>query len=397
LAPAARLRLTLLGGFQAETDRGAPLVFPSRKSQALLAYLALPLGQAHPREKVADLLWGDLPDAQARGNLRQALSRIRKILPRAVQPGLVLDGPAVSLDRSIVDVDVARFERLVTDGRLLALDQIPDLYRGELLAGMTLGEPSFDEWLASERDRLHELAIKGLSHLLNHQQNTGAIEAAVQTGLRLLTLDPLQEPVHRAVMRLYMKLGRREAALRQYQTCVDILKRELSTPPDPETRMLHVQIAGSQPAPHEPARPGTTSAGEDPMPAPITVAPASAAATPPETSQPTNLPAPTSELVGRAGALAEVMALLGTHRLVTLIGPGGIGKTRLGLEVARMLLPTYPDGAWVAELALLSDPALVPATVAIALGLKLTVGAESPERVAAALGAKRLLLVLDNC
>ena len=124
----------------------------------------------------------------------------------------------------------------------------------------------------------------------------------------------------------------------------------------------------------------------------------SAASAPlPGTPPPTNLPAPTSELIGRAGALAEVTELLGAHRLVTLIGAGGIGKTRLGLDVARELLPGYADGAWVAELAPLSDPGLVPVTVAVALGLTLPAGAESPERVASALGSKRLLIVLDNC
>jgi predicted ATPase len=112
---------------------------------------------------------------------------------------------------------------------------------------------------------------------------------------------------------------------------------------------------------------------------------------------PTNLPASTSELIGREAALAEVPELLAVHRLVTLIGAGGIGKTRLGLEVARELLPDFADGVWLAELAPLSEPSLVPVTVAVALKLALPDGAESPERVAAAFGAKRLLLVLDNC
>ena len=101
-----RLKLTLLGGFQAQLEAGAALVLPTRKAQALLAYLALPLGQAHPREKLATLLWGDMPDAQARGNLRHALSRIRKALPRPVRAGMILDGPSVVLDPAVVEVDV---------------------------------------------------------------------------------------------------------------------------------------------------------------------------------------------------------------------------------------------------------------------------------------------------
>jgi predicted ATPase len=196
-------------------------------------------------------------------------------------------------------------------------------------------------------------------------------------------------------MRLYARLGRREAALRQYQLCVDALKRELSTAPEAETTQLFQEIQRVRPIHPDQAKAfGPT--GGDAAPAPMADLLSAASAAPPE-DPPTNLPAPTSELIGRAGALAEVAELLAAHRLVTLIGAGGIGKTRLGLEVARELLPGYADGAWVAELAPLSDPGLVPVTVAVALGLALHAGAESPERVASALGSKRLLLVLDNC
>src|SRR5260370_327170 len=149
----ARVKLTLLGGFQAQLGADAPLALPTRKTQALLAYLALPLGQAHSRDKLATLLWGDMPDAQARGNLRHALSRIRKTLPAGARHGLILDGPTVALDPSVVDVDVAQFERLVADGQPPALEQIGGLYRGDLLAGLALTEPPFDEWLTSEPER----------------------------------------------------------------------------------------------------------------------------------------------------------------------------------------------------------------------------------------------------
>ncbi len=111
----------------------------------------------------------------------------------------------------------------------------------------------------------------------------------------------------------------------------------------------------------------------------------------------TNLPASTSDLIGRDAELSEATALVTAHRLVTLIGAGGIGKTRLGREVARHMLPRFADGVWVVELGLLSDPELVPVTVATALGLDLAAGAVTRERVATALGAKQLLLVLDNC
>src|ERR1700726_5340451 len=123
-----------------------------------------------------------------------------------------------------------------------------------------------------------------------------------------------------------------------------------------------------------------------------TVAPVAAPPRPP-----TNLPEPVSELIGRDVEVEEVLGLTATHRLVTLTGAGGIGKTRLGLDVARHLLPKFADGVWAIELAPLSDPDLVPATVAMELGLDLANNVVSPERIANALAAKQLLLVLDNC
>src|SRR5262245_31771062 len=314
-----RLELKLLGGFEAHQG-GAALVLPTRKTQALLAYLALPPGQSHPREKLAALLWGDMQNAQARGNLRNALLRIKKTLPTAARASLVFDGKNVMLDPSAVDVDVARFERLVADGSAEALGQVTALYRGDLLAGLVLAERPFEEWLTAERERLHEMAIQALGRLFAHQQQADTPEPAVQTALRLLALDPLQEHVHRVVMRLYARLGRREAALRQYQLCIDALKRELNMPPEAETTELYQQISKTRPV-----HPGLP---EDSRPA------GGGAAETAATSS-TNLPASTSELIGRASAVAEVTELLAVHRLVTLVGTGGLGKTRLSLDDAR--------------------------------------------------------------
>src|SRR5215813_13158642 len=276
----APLELKLLGGFEARLQAGPALVLPTQKTQALLAYLALPIGRSHPREKLATLLWGDMQHAQARGNLRNALSRIRKILPKAVRASLVIDGASVSLDPSAVHVDVARFERLLADGSTDALRQIAACYRGDLLAGLVLSERPFEEWLTAERERLHELAIQGLGRMLAYQQQAGDHEVAVQTGLRLLALDPLQEPVHRAVMSLYGRLDRRQAALRQYQLCVDALKRELNARPDAETTDLYEQIS-TTPAVH-PSRPEASRLASSAAALPVT--------------PPTNLTLPSSEL-----------------------------------------------------------------------------------------------------
>jgi predicted ATPase/DNA-binding winged helix-turn-helix (wHTH) protein len=122
-----------------------------------------------------------------------------------------------------------------------------------------------------------------------------------------------------------------------------------------------------------------------------------AATEPKSAAPPTNLPEPVSELIGRDDELEEVVSLAAAHRLVTLTGAGGIGKTRVALAVARQLLPQFADGVWVAKLAPLADSDLVPVAVATAIGHELAAGAVSPERVANALSGKELLLVLDNC
>ncbi len=318
----ASLQLTLLGGFQARQGPGAPLSLPTRKAQALLAYLALPLGQAHPRDKLAALLWGEMGEEQARGNLRQALFVLRKALPAGA---LVGEGERIGLNAEAVEVDAAVFERRVAEGTPGALAAAAALYRGELLAGLAVKEAAFEEWLLGERERLRELALEGLAKLLAHQRTAGATEAAIQTGLRLLTLDPLQEPVHRTLMRLYGAAGRRGAALRQYQQCVGVLQRELGVEPEPETRQLYQEIL-RQP----PSRPSTIE-----LPPPLPAAPALGAAP----GVRADAPLVETPLIGRVPEVARLVAALdeawgGRGRLVAILGEAGIGKSRLIAELA---------------------------------------------------------------
>ena len=316
-----RLELTLLGGFRARLESGPPVVLPTRKAQALLAYLALPLGQAHPRDKVAALLWGDMRQPQARASLRQALTAIRKAL--AGVDALRVDTETVALDPAVVAVDALIFEQSAKGGTLQSLEQAAALYQGDLLAGLALNEAPFEEWLLNERERLHELALGAFARLLAQQRAAGATEAAVQSALRLLALDPLQEPVHRALMRLYAQLGRRGAALRQYQVCVAALERELHTEPESETRALYQGILRRQ----------ATRGDEGPVPnqAGVAVAPAPASRH--------VAAAPEIPLVGReteVALLAEALgqALAGDGQLIALLGETGIDKSRLAAEIA---------------------------------------------------------------
>jgi DNA-binding SARP family transcriptional activator/CheY-like chemotaxis protein len=249
-----RITLTLLGGFQARTE-AAPLAFPTRKAQALVAYLGMKPGHVHTREKLAALFWGDTVEDRARNSLRQTVFAIRRAFGSIKSPCLVSEGETLALDPARVDVDVAQFERLGHEKAPESLAAAIALYKGDLLEGLNLKELAFDEWLLAERERLRELAVDALAQLLAQQAKSGATEAAIQTASRLVTIDPLQESVHRTLMRLYAHQGRRAAALKQYRTCAAVLKSELGVDVEARTKQLHDQIEASRTLDAGPADP----------------------------------------------------------------------------------------------------------------------------------------------
>jgi len=253
------------------------------------------------------LLWPDTSPGSARTALRQTFFVLRKALGPAERASLVMTGDAVTLPAEGVQTDVAAFEQAVAEGMPAALERAAALYRGDLLAGLGVVAPTFEDWLMSERERLRELALEAFARLLAHQRAVGATAAAIQSALRLLTLDPLQEAVHRALMRLYVQLGRRDTALRQYQDCVEILRRELGVEPEAETKQLYQDILRQRPV--------------------------NAAATAIDIGQAdTPLVGRDVELALLHQALAE--AWTGQSRIVAVVGEGGIGKSRLLAELA---------------------------------------------------------------
>ncbi|HUG37682.1 MAG TPA: AAA family ATPase [Candidatus Limnocylindrales bacterium] len=313
------LKVMLLGGFEARLSSGAPLSLPTKKAQALLAYLAARPGQSYPRDKLAAMLWGEKRDDQARGGLRNALVGLRKALAGTKPPTLRIEGQTLALNPVGVDVDVATFERLVAEGTPHALEDAAELYRGDLLLGFTVNEPLFEEWLVPERERLRETALNALARLLAQQTKAARTERAIQTAVRLLGLDPLQEAVHRTLMRLYARQGRRGAALKQYQVCVGAMQRELGTAPEAETKELYQELL------RRPARvPEASDPRGDRRARPArTVGPA-----------PPDLPAAETPLFGRQVELGRLRELLeaaigGRGNVATVVGEAGIGKTRL--------------------------------------------------------------------
>ncbi|MBI4563061.1 MAG: AAA family ATPase [Candidatus Rokubacteria bacterium] len=330
-----RLRLTLLGGIRCGRASGPAIPLPGKKAQGLLAYLALRPGQAHPRDKLAALLWGDVSDERARHSLRQTLMVLRQALPRTRPPYLLEEGETVALNPAAVEVDVEAFERLVAEGTPEALEQALAHYRGDLLEGLGFVGAPFEEWLGAERQRLRELALEALAKLLGHQTKIGAVDRGVQTAVRLLALDPLQEPVHRALMRLHARQGRRGFALKQYQVCVDVLQRELGVAPEPETKQLYQEILQSRLRPH-----------------PVVEA-ASIRVSEPELSDalPSHLGtlAAQTPLIGRDTEVARLrqareQAWHGHGQLAVILGEAGIGKSRL---VAELVVDALHHGARV--------------------------------------------------
>lgn len=240
-----QLRLQLLGDYQIHDESGALVTLSAKKSQALLAYLAVKPAQRVSRDKMANLLWSSTGPEQARQSLRQLLSTLRKELS-AISPEqkiLIEESDFLGVDGSTVIADVAEFETLLAAGTEEALGRAVTLYRGEFLDGFTITEERFDQWILGERDRLRRAALRAHTYLIELQTKRDALDDAISTAQSALRIDPIQEAMCRTLMRLYMQSGDLASALQQYDACARTLKRELGVDPDAETRSLQQQVA----------------------------------------------------------------------------------------------------------------------------------------------------------
>ncbi|HEX8154703.1 MAG TPA: response regulator [Thermoanaerobaculia bacterium] len=237
------LRLELLGDFRMRSATGSLINLSAKKSQAMLAYLGVRPAQLVSRDKMAGLLWSSTAPEQARQSLRQTLSSLRKELARiSKQKILVEEGDFLALDATLVHVDAAELESLINANTDESLTKATELYSGDFLDGFQIDEERFDQWVIAERDRLHRLAIKAHANLIERHTKANRIDEAVETAQRSLRLDPLQEPVHRSLMKLFMQSGDLANALQQFDTLAKTLRRELRVEPDAETKALQQQI-----------------------------------------------------------------------------------------------------------------------------------------------------------
>lgn len=363
------LRLTLLGGIEVMQAGKRVKGFVSQKALALFCYFAV-TSRTHPRSLLQSLLWGDTPQEDAMNSLRNVLSNLRK-----------LAGDHLSTTRQTAAfnpdapywLDVEQFltaaqGRALQDGRLSppklqALTTAVSLYTGEFMAGFSLAEaPAFEEWLLAQRERLRLLYLQTLHNLVIHHASAGQIEQAVEMNGRLLTTEPWREESHRQQMALLARAGRWSEALAHYHACRDLLRQELDVSPLPEITALYERIKTARNQPRH------------------------------------NLPAPNYPLLGREKELAELAASLRRPdcRLLTLTGPGGIGKTRLAQALAAQLADAFLNGIRYLALATVPDPSFLDTAVAIALGLSLQPQPSPRQQLLNHLQPLEQLLVIDN-
>jgi len=239
----------------------------ARKEQALLVYMACQPGQSFSREHLATLLWGEAPQSQARYNLRRALWNLRQTLAQvglAPEDCLTVEGSRIHVPPTAPCwVDVCEFEQvlhacfhdaqpcfsLASEG-IRRIREALDLYQGDFLSGFSVpNAPGFEEWLVLERERLFLLLLRALTGLIQGFIARGERNEAILTCQRLLVLDPLQEDIHRLLMRLYRETGQRPQALRQYRAYQDLLRRELGIEPLDETQDLYQRILQQETSP----------------------------------------------------------------------------------------------------------------------------------------------------
>jgi predicted ATPase/DNA-binding SARP family transcriptional activator len=399
------MRFGVLGPLAVWTSAGEPLTVPGLKVRALLADLLVHAGETVSPDRLVDDLWGDHPPAGAAGALQAKVSQLRRVL--AAEPAgreLVEYGPAGYVLRAGADaIDALQFQALVTRARVTSDPRTRTALLADALSmwrGSAFADLSDQLFTRAAITRLEEERLAVLEEQAEARLELGEHAQLAAELADLVARHPLRERLRAVQLRALYRAGRPSEALGSYRDLRERLADELGLDPGPELAALQQAILVQDPA----------LRALDPAPADPD--PGAGDAAPPRT----NLPAPPGALIGRTEAAAEVRALLAAGRLVTLTGPGGVGKTRLAVEVAARQAEAFPDGAWLVELAppgrpggLKSGPPAAgsPGTASVAdvaelVSAALGIRDDAPagplaDWLAAALRTRQLLLVLDNC
>ncbi len=370
--------LQLLGDFAARRHGVLQDGFRTNKVRGLLAYLALEREQAHSRSVLAELFWGDQPEKAARGNLRNALSNAKKVLGGAALFAATRKTVRISAD---LTTDVAQFLRLAGEalnpkeeqlgGERIAASKAVALYRGDFLANLQVdGSASFEGWALLWRETLHQKLIALLVLLAEEALARQAWDEACDWLQQQIAHDEWREVAYRQLMWALWQRGERSAALQQYERCRTTLQAALGVAPTDETNALYEQIKAAR-------------------------------TTPAQSKNRCNLPTPATPFIGRKREQREILSLLQepTCRLLSLIAPGGMGKTRLAIAVGQQRCPDYADGVHFVDLVGVDGAdatnALI-AAIAAAQEIPFSRGAAMGDQLCDIMHAKKLLLILDN-
>ena len=362
--------------------------FESNKARALLAYLAVESETPHNREELAFLLWPDQPDPAARSNLRQALANLRRVIGDEIAhpPFLCIGRESIQFNREAdYQLDIAVFGGLLASCKSHLhrraetckhctqwLRDAVELYRGNFLEHFFVSESdAFDEWALAWREKMRHQALEALFQLANFYERRGDFTESYHFASRQLELDPWREEAHRQVMRALVFDGKRSAALAQYETCRRILALELKAEPGVETQALFTAI-----------KTGSLLHLEGP----------------PSILRLCNPSSESNPLIGREAEMDELARLLEqpSCHLVTLTGPGGIGKTRLALQAASAQEGEFTNGIYCVPLIGLDSGEFLESAIAEALGISLPSGEDPHRGLIDYLAGQEMLLVLDN-
>ncbi|MET7281656.1 BTAD domain-containing putative transcriptional regulator [Kribbella sp. NPDC005582] len=357
------MQIAMLGPFEVRGDDGVLVDVPGARLRGVLIALALDAGQVVPKARLVDWVWGEQPPAEAGNALQRLVSRLRKVLPGGAVDGTP-DGYRLVLDPEAVDA--VRFERLVGQGRLR---EALDLWRGAALQDVGLQDSTaFDAAVT----RLEGLRLTAAEDWFDAEIERGRGAQLVSELTDLVATHPVRERLVGALMRALSMSGRDSEALLVYQRTRDALVDTLGVDPSPELSELHVALLRGESVRRE------------------------------EPKRETNLRTELTSYIGKAADIKEVRELVAAHRLTTLIGPGGAGKTRLSTEAGRTLSGVLPDGVWFVELAPIGTEADVAQTAIATLGLRDGLLGDASEvdptdRFIAAFREREALLILDNC
>lgn len=356
----------LLGEFRLALNGEQVKTVSTSRLQALLAYLVLHQNTPQPRQRIAALLWPDSDEGQARTNLRHLLHLLRQSLPEA-DHRLAIERSVILWKSDAGDVlDVAELEKAA---RQEEFEEVVTLYAGDLLPDC------YDEWVIEQREELRQVYTEALRQLICQKEREHDFRGATVLAHRLVRHEPLQEQAYRDLMRFSALSGDQISVLRAYKACSTVLRRELNIGPSQATREMYHACLKQR---------SLTGAVERPV-----------SFTLPEHA--TNLPHQSTAFIGREQERTKVQELVEAHRLVTLTGAGGVGKTRLALSVSEALLDEFADGVWYVELTSLSERSPVVQAVASVLGVFENNETPLLSLLTDFLSKKHLLLLLDNC